>query len=220
VFQFALGFISERAKQGLLPEEEDLQELNRVRERLTVHARHLLHLGRPEQNSNARTDLVQVLHETIAMLQSAGILRSAKMHVDTPSEPVWVRVERIRIEQIIVNLVKNSIDAMKMGVPGFSPSLHLTVTRDTKENLVSCRIEDNGCGIPEDKLSTIFEPYYTTKPPEKGTGLGLFVVKQIIETAKGNLALTSTVGSGTIFTFRLPIADSKLNDPISSSRSD
>jgi signal transduction histidine kinase len=82
----------------------------------------------------------------------------------------------------------------------------VTIAPGEAPGAVSCRIEDNGCGIPQGKLLEIFEPYYTTKPPERGTGLGLFVVKQILDASHGELSVTSSEGTGTTFTFRVPLA--------------
>ena len=65
---------------------------------------------------------------------------------------------------------------------------------------------DTGCGIPYDALERIFEPFYTTKAPGKGTGLGLYNVKAILKKLEGTIAVESEVGKGTTFLLRLPIA--------------
>ena len=63
-----------------------------------------------------------------------------------------------------------------------------------------------GTGIPQDKIDQIFNPFYTTKAPGKGTGLGLFIVKQVVERNKGTIAVESEIGVGTTFTLRFPTA--------------
>jgi len=204
-FDSALRYISKRSREGLTPAEEDLTTLGRVREHLATHASHLLHLGRPGTPGGEPTDLCDVASGTLSMLRSAGTLRHAQVHLEIPQAPVLIRMDRIRLEQILLNLVKNAVDAMA-GLRGRSPSLGVSVTRDEEPGTASCRIEDNGCGIPQDKLVEIFEPYHTTKPPGQGTGLGLFVVKQILDASKGELSVTSVEGTGTTFTFRVPLA--------------
>jgi two-component system NtrC family sensor kinase len=204
-FDSALRYISKRSQGGLAPEEEDLTTLGRVREHLATHAKHLLHLGRPGAPDGEPTDLCAVASDTLSMLRSAGTLRHVEVRLDLPQAPMPVRMDRIRLEQILLNLVKNAVDAME-GLAGRSPSLCVTIAPGEAPGAVSCRIEDNGCGIPQGKLLEIFEPYYTTKPPERGTGLGLFVVKQILDASHGELSVTSSEGTGTTFTFRVPLA--------------
>ena len=71
---------------------------------------------------------------------------------------------------------------------------------------VVVRIADNGSGIPPDKIEQIFHPFYTTKAPGKGTGLGLFIVKQVVERNKGTIDCESQLGLGTTFTLKFPSA--------------
>ena len=69
---------------------------------------------------------------------------------------------------------------------------------------VVCEVRDTGIGISPDNLTKIFQPFFTTKPEDKGTGLGLPVARGIVESYGGTLVATSTVGTGTTFTFDLP----------------
>ena len=68
------------------------------------------------------------------------------------------------------------------------------------------KISDNGSGIPPDKIAQIFNPFFTTKEPGKGTGLGLFIVKQVIERNKGTITVESQEDVGTTFTLSFPVA--------------
>ncbi len=204
-FDSALRYIAKRSQGGLPPATEDLTTLGRVREHLATHAKHLLHLGRPGVPGGEPTDLCEVANDTLSMLRSAGTLRHVQINLERPEAPVLVRMDRIRLEQILLNLVKNAVDAMA-GLQGRSPLLGVSITREEEPGTASCRIEDNGCGIPQGKLLDIFEPYYTTKPPGQGTGLGLFVVKQILDASQGELSVTGGEGTGATFTFRVPLA--------------
>ena len=118
-----------------------------------------------------------------------------------PQTPVCATVDRTRIEQILVNLVGNAADALG-GVPSNRRRIRIGLLEEA--GTVVLHIEDTGTGIPADKLDAIFEPYYTTKPVGKGTGLGLPVVKQLVEDYRGRIAVMSTVGEGTRFTVTLP----------------
>jgi signal transduction histidine kinase len=200
-FDGAIACILDQAELGLPPEAVDIETLQRVRAHLASHGKHLLHLSRASDGGAAAdVDLGRTVADTVAMLRSAGVLRHAEVALELPATPLMVRVDRTRIEQVAVNLVKNAIDAME-DVPDRRGRLVVTVLDDRG---ACCRISDNGTGIPADRLTAIFEPYYTTKPRDRGTGLGLFVVKQIIEAAGGTLAIQSELGRGTTFTIQLP----------------
>ncbi|HTP26189.1 MAG TPA: ATP-binding protein [Anaeromyxobacteraceae bacterium] len=204
-FDSALRCTLQRAQDGLAPEEGDLATLERVRSHLATHAHHLLHLGRPPRHDGESADLPKVVSETLTMLQSAGVLGRVQLRLALPPTPVFVAIDRTRVEQIVLNLVKNAADAMAE-VRGRGPRLDVAIAADANRGRASCRIEDNGCGIPTEDLANIFAPYYTTKPPGQGTGLGLFVVQQILESSQGRLDVASVVGAGTAFTFDVPLS--------------
>lgn len=205
-FDSALHAVSNCAHAARPPAGEDVDTLEVVRKHLATHARQLLHLGRPAGEGEGPSDLCQVVNETLAMLQTAGMLRYVELRLQVPPHPVEVATDRTRLEQVILNLVKNAVDAMaEQDAP--APVLTVEVRLDT-EGFASARIADTGCGIPGDKLQLVFEPYYTTKGREKGTGLGLFVVKQIVESSGGMLEVASEVGKGTTFTVRVPAISS------------
>ncbi|MGE3154056.1 MAG: sensor histidine kinase [Nitrospiraceae bacterium] len=100
---------------------------------------------------------------------------------------------------MFVNLITNAIQAMDgRGT--------LTLQTSERDAWLEVRVTDTGCGIPRDVLERIFEPFYTTKAPGKGTGLGLYNVKAILMKLEGTIAVESEVGKGTTFLLRLPIA--------------
>lgn len=97
-----------------------------------------------------------------------------------------------------MNLISNAVQAMEKKGGDL-----LVVTKD-QGNTVETSIKDTGPGIPQDKLSTIFDPFYSTK--ESGTGLGLPICKKIIDEHKGSIRVESSVGKGTNFIIDLPAA--------------
>jgi signal transduction histidine kinase len=103
------------------------------------------------------------------------------------------------LNQVWTNLVHNALQAME-----HKGTLSLGLRRDGDDVLVS--VGDTGCGIPEEIRARIFEPFFTTKPAGEGTGLGLDIVRKIVEKHRGRIELDSEVGRGTTFTVRLPIA--------------
>ncbi len=122
---------------------------------------------------------------------------------DFPPAFAPINADRRQIQEVLFNIIRNAAQAMqkdqKDGWINLSGS-HLNGSAVIK-------ISDNGSGIPADKLGQIFNPFFTTKEPGKGTGLGLFIVKQVIERNKGTIAVESQEGVGTTFTLTFPLAE-------------
>jgi len=104
------------------------------------------------------------------------------------------------MQQVLVNLVKNAMQAMNKG-----GTLSLATGEGAEGVWVS--VTDTGCGIPDEQLKRIFEPFYTTK--KKGTGLGLMIVQRIVRAHNGRIELDSRVGRGTLFRIWLPLHEPK-----------
>lgn len=112
---------------------------------------------------------------------------SVKLEKDNLSMPI----DPIKYQQVIMNLILNSVDAMPDG-----GNLNVSIARDGTRN-VCIKVDDSGCGIAEANIKNIFTPYFTTKSKEKGSGLGLFVVKQIVDEYNGEIEIKSILGKGT-----------------------
>jgi PAS domain S-box-containing protein len=175
-----------------------LPDLERVGEHITAHGQRLMQLARPGPDHVAPIDLNNVVRDVAAMLKLAGKLGRIACKLVLDATPLTVTVNRTRIEQILVNLVTNAVDA----IDG-DGSVTIEARLSTDETRVVCEVRDTGSGIPADQLEKIFEAFYTTKG-DKGTGLGLPVVREIVSSYGGELTVQSTVGAGTTFTFDLP----------------
>ncbi len=186
--------IAELARQ-LLP------ELQRVAEHITLHGQKLMQLARPGPDHVAPIDLHEVVRDVASMLRLAGKLGRVDLELELGSGPLYVTVNRARLEQILVNLVINAVDAIGEMAAG---TITITVKPSSDERHVACVVRDTGTGITPDLLERIFEPFFTTKGPDKGTGLGLPVVRDIVTSYGGTLTVESEPGQGTAFTFELP----------------
>jgi signal transduction histidine kinase len=129
-------------------------------------------------------------------LENRGLNIKTKLARQLPLTPV----DATQIQQVLVNLVKNAMQAMSKGG---------TLTLQTGEGAeaVWVSVADTGGGIPEEKINRIFEPFYTTK--KKGTGLGLMIVQRIVRAHGGHIEVESQVGRGTTFRLWLPLHDRK-----------
>jgi two-component system NtrC family sensor kinase len=103
-----------------------------------------------------------------------------------------------RLSQVVMNLTLNAIQAMD-GRGG-----RLRITTRPHDGGVRLTVEDEGCGIPPELLGKIYEPFFTTKPAGKGTGLGLFITHRIVSEMGGSISVQSRAGDGTSLTVWLP----------------
>jgi two-component system, NtrC family, nitrogen regulation sensor histidine kinase NtrY len=155
-------------------------------------------------------DLAKLMRDAVALQD--GALHGARLVADLPAGPVIVELDATMISQAITNLIKNAGEAIESlaekGAPdNYAPEVRVTMTAG--DEVVTIRIADNGIGLPPDR-ARLFEPYVTTR--EKGTGLGLPIVKKIIEEHGGTLTLDDAeifaggVHAGALAEIRLPRA--------------
>ena len=112
-----------------------------------------------------------------------------------------VQGDAIKLEQVVVNLLSNAIDALR----AVTPPRHLTVDTWVQDGIVSVAVGDNGKGVASEFAQRLFRPFATTKG-RRGTGLGLYISRQIAREAGGDLALTAPPGFGARFVLSLPVA--------------
>jgi two-component system sensor histidine kinase HydH len=105
------------------------------------------------------------------------------------------------LHRALLNLVQNALDAME-------PGGTVTLRGQPTATQVQLHVRDTGVGIPAERLATIFEPLYTTKPG--GTGLGLYIVQEIVAAHGGQVTAESVVGQGSIFTVTLPLSETEV----------
>ncbi len=187
----------------LNPESQPVYEvLRNETDRVTRIVRQMLGLYR-NAGQVGNFDLNSVVEDTLTLfsrpLSKSGIVVDKRID-DVP--PMKGSADQFR--QLLSNLVVNARDSMPNGGKLIIRARHLR-TRDGIHGWVTVTIADQGAGIPPDLQSTMFEPFVSTKG-EKGTGLGLWIVKGIVENHAGRIRIRSTVGKGTIFRLAFPIS--------------
>jgi signal transduction histidine kinase len=113
-----------------------------------------------------------------------------------------VRCDADQIQQLVLNLLTNALYATP---PGGSISLVLSLVRDVTPPAVRCVVRDTGCGMTDEVRERLFEPFFTTRAAQGGTGLGLAVVRAIVNDHRGSIAVQSLAGSGTTVCVNLPV---------------
>ena len=140
-------------------------------------------------------------NETVRLLRRL-VDSSIEITDELCGEPLPVLVNRSQIEQLLLNLAVNARDAMP---EGGNLIIRTTKTDSHDEPQARLLVEDTGVGIAPAALAQIFDPFYTTKEPGKGTGLGLVTVRRIVTAARGEVGVRSEPGVGTAFTVTLPL---------------
>lgn len=181
------------------PATADLEEVDRAAGHAGGLVRRLLAFARREEIAREPRALNDIVREAAALLSP---LAGARIVVETQLDPRagTVRVDPGQLEQAIVNLGLNAVDALPRGG---------TILIETERSRVAhalLRVSDTGHGMDELTRRRAFDPFFTTKGPERGSGLGLAIVHGIVRQAGGEIELASVPGRGTTFTLRLPLS--------------
>ena len=196
------GFVEILRSTNTTPAEMEaaLQRMAQELDRMHHTVRQLLDFSRPPQESVQLADIAVVLEHVGALLTPQEKLRGVTLSLpQIPNGTVHVAVEGSALTQVLLNLLLNAADAVKNRG-------HIRVSFHARENQrVELQLEDSGPGIPEDARQRIFEPFYTTKAPGRGTGLGLAVCERIIDHAGGDIVVGQSAAlGGASFVVRLP----------------
>jgi two-component system, LuxR family, sensor kinase FixL len=152
-----------------------------------------------------RLDVGSVVDEVAALLRVDAATRQVKLDVGVPGDVPHVRGDRVHIQQVLLNLILNGMDALN-GARLEDRRVSVTARADgaSGAQLVEIAVDDAGPGIPADRLAQIFDPFFTTKP--NGMGMGLAISRTIIEAHGGRIWAENKVGGGAAFRFTLPIS--------------
>ena len=186
-------------------DREELQaivaDIRRDDERAANIIKHLRMLLRQSELKPEDLALNEVLADSIALIEGQAHKCGVTLQTEIPSATVHVRADYVHIQQVILNLALNAIEAMR-DLPSAQRLLKIRLrTNDDSKAIVS--ILDSGPGVPGEKMATIFNPFVTTKP--EGTGLGLSIAKTIMATYGGRIWAENTAGGGAAFHFSLKL---------------
>ncbi len=173
-------------------------------ERCAVIARRLLNFARHIDVNVQSLSLKEVIHEVLGFLGKEAEYRSISVSVSVPDDMPQIESDRGKLQEIFLNLINNAFAAMKD-----EGKLDISAKQENRDS-VSVTFTDNGCGISEQNLSRIFEPFFSTKTKVGGTGLGLSITYGLVKKMGGDIRVKSEPGKGASFTVTLPIkADQK-----------
>jgi signal transduction histidine kinase len=189
------------AKEKDMPRRADVEKALDKIEKGVERARRITHqlLGFVQKNESvaAEVDLDALAEESLQLVAREAVNKEISITKETESGNVTVFTDPYQIRQVLLNLITNAIHATGKGG-------RITLGMKKAGDAVCITVADTGEGIPRENLKKIFEPFFTTKSPGKGTGLGLFVTRSILERLGGTMEVESQVGKGTVFTVCLP----------------
>ena len=165
--------------------------IHRMREFVKSHARHC-----------STADINTMLHDAAGLCISELKQNNIKLTFELENHLPLFYVDHIQIEQVIINLIRNSIDALKSVAATDSRDITIQ-SRLIPDNGLQVRVKDNGPGLNDEQRQKIWTPFYTTKT--NGMGMGLSISRSIIEAHEGTLSFASQPGKGTTFYFTLPL---------------
>ncbi len=140
-----------------------------------------------------------IIRSVIALTQHKMGLQSIDLRLALSEQPLIVKGDVNELQQCFLNLVFNAIDAMPQG-----GGLRITSEHDAKKSILRVVFTDTGCGIAEENLPHIFDPFFTSKGEGRGTGLGLSIVYGVVKGHGGNVRVKSRIGKGSTFTLTFP----------------
>jgi PAS domain S-box len=156
----------------------------------------LLDTSRPSDLVFDRCTLQSIMDESIGEALDRITLQHVNMQIRYANEPCYINANKEKLKIAFLNIIINAIEA----VPPVTGQINITVDSNKDSHVVM--IKDNGCGIPEENISRLFEPYFTSK--RNGMGLGLAATLNILQSHKASIDVTSVLKHGTTFTITFP----------------
>ena len=184
-----------------MPRKQDfelaLSKIEKGIERAKRITLQLLGFARKDDSVLAEVNLRELLEEAVQLVSREIVNKDVEIvqEIDGSASIIWSDPYQLR--QVLINLLTNAIHATGSGGK-------ITITLKSVGKEVALTVKDTGQGIPKENLKRIFEPFFSTKSPGQGTGLGLFVTRSIIEKLGGTIEVESQLGHGTSFQIKLP----------------
>ncbi len=180
------------------PRRERLKMMARETERARVIVRQLLSFAKETPLKLAKKNVNCPINEMVETLTAQGTFKDIEVTLGLAEDLPEISMDSVRIEQVILNMLMNAVHAI-------TPPGKISISTKAGDDFIEISVSDTGCGIAEQNISKIFDPFYTTKDSTKGTGLGLAVSYGIIKKHGGDIEVRSKINEGSTFIVRLPI---------------
>ncbi len=200
------GLYNNKSSEELLTKAKEIMtKVIKETDRATAITKKLSSFAKPAKGEAELVDIDKEIDDVLGLVGYELKLEKIEFEKQIEKGLPDMFVDKKQLQEVLFNLIRNAGQAI--GEKG-----KITVAARQDEGRVSIDIKDTGSGIPDDKLKELFNPFFTTKEPGKGTGLGLFIVRQIVEKNGGKIYLKETkMDEGTTFTVEFPVKASREN---------
>jgi signal transduction histidine kinase len=196
-----LKLILSKKEMAQMPRKQDFaMALNKIekgvdRARRITHQ--LLEFAKKDDSVLAEVNLMELADEAVQLVKREAANKEIEIARETAPNLEFIWSDPYQLRQVLINLLTNAIHATGSGG-------RITIVIEDVDGEINLTVQDSGQGIPKENLAKIFEPFFSTKSPGEGTGLGLSVTRGIIEKLGGTIKVESLLGHGTSFCIRLP----------------
>lgn len=180
---------------------ENVNRISQMADRMAAISGHLRNFARRPQESVGPVEVLHAINDALALMDARFKSSGTDIVYQKPTEPIWVIGGQLRLQQVIINLLNNAVDAMESSAQRV---VEIDIER-TDERVQIC-VRDKGTGLSDDMLAQVFDPFFTTKSPGKGLGLGLSISYNILEDFGGHLRARNRETGGAEFSIELQIA--------------
>lgn len=189
----------DRAPNGYLLDDEAHEALVQSTKHAADLAQSVLRVSRASGPSETTVDVAAVVRDVTSMMRAAGRTKHVRVTTDVPTQ-AWAKASPLEAQQVLLNLLGNSVDALQ-GCRTQAIDIGVAV----RANRVHLTVRDSGSGMSDETKARLFSPFFTTKPPGQGTGLGMKVIKQLVERWNGTISVDSQLNVGTTIEVALPV---------------
>jgi len=200
------GLYKDTADGALLEKSEAiLKKVIHQTDRATIITKRLSSFAKPSKGElHDEVDVRESVEEVLALVGYEMKLDDIEVLNEVPEDFPRIVGDKKQIQEVFFNLIRNAAQAV-------AEEGKIMIRSFKQFDMVRIEIEDTGPGIPSDKIGQIFNPFFTTKEPGQGSGLGLFIVRQVVERNGGRISVKSEKGEGTVFYLDFPIAQDSNN---------
>ncbi|WP_297620382.1 ATP-binding protein [uncultured Roseicyclus sp.] len=181
---------------------ENIRLISAMADKMASISRHLRNFARRPQDKTGPVPIHAVIADALDLMAPRLDKSAARVIPPPPGNEIWVTGGRVRLQQVIVNLIGNALDAMDGTA---RPTITLTLTVMPQTGRCQLALRDTGPGLSQDALSQAFDPFFTTKAPGKGLGLGLSISYNIVRDFNGRLMVANHPDGGAVFTVDLEL---------------